>query len=896
MNRKLTYLLMAAMMIVAAGISSTACSPDDIVDILDDDIQTDDGKNDPKNDKNTVTITPDGAKVTCGDISINFPKGTFDKDAKVTVTNVGKGKILGDDEVSKFYKLTMPAATGKSLKVRIKSDQQGEDINVVAHAPCYHISEDEIAYNDNILESTYADGEYVATIPKTGNAGEEEGTVEINIGLARMYYCGKGSMNKARETRAPMYNEKFTEGDVSWHFNFSPYQKTLYAESLFLHWDEINNTIREAIKILHGFKLKVTKRDIAMSFVKMDDLKDEDGLFAQSQICNEWSTVEFSVKILSDFEGKRDKFRRAVIHELMHDYQADYDNRSAYRKAKALLGGWDTIYSITYESGAVWAEQFMGGSFSMTFVSGYLDDYRKGYQDIDIIYKDSKLHTTTAGRYAAHGYAFSTVIEYMTKKMKDRGLNDNSILDLYKIWYDTKSYAKECVDQLTRSKGHGLFALDNYDEYLLCMLKGDLISGWTVDNCELTSGGKITDKNHSIEASGSCFVYGTHILYYTFNVTDDIPMANKELVIEQLEDGVQTYCLAMKTKVEQLGYKAWKGSPLVIDGAELKDAYYAKDSKRTAFKFYTITTTEYNKETKPLKLKIYLRDKGDASVTPNKLSFTAKGGTQSVTVKSTGYKYYGYSFNKEYLSWLSAKLGSGNTVQITAQPNESGTPRTATVNCYVTNEEKPTDAQKVFLPVSIIQDANTSGGETDVHITKVTYLSFLAKLKAKTSTTNDVIPFSAALLAQTMQFSQSGSTLHVTGSQTDYDRKHTISFDIINLTTDYAKTVVKNLKYTMTDKSTETVIVLNDIPNSLHNQDFGSYLYFGGTVSKGMKVSSFYSSYSGTVNYSYVDDPDNSSTLQLHVEWTRVGARQKLPIVPWGTVEEQWPMEQIHTP
>ena len=95
------------------------------------------------------------------------------------------------------------------------------------------------------------------------------------------------------------------------------------------------------------------------------------------------------------------------------------------------------------------------------------------------------------------------------------------------------------------------------------------------------------------------------------------------------------------------------------------------------------------------------------SVTPEKLTFEASGGTQSVKVTAQGYTKFGYNIPQEYTSWLKGKAISGGTVEITAQPNDTGKERTATIKCFVTNVDNATDDQKVFMPVTIVQKAKS---------------------------------------------------------------------------------------------------------------------------------------------------------------------------------------------
>jgi len=90
-----------------------------------------------------------------------------------------------------------------------------------------------------------------------------------------------------------------------------------------------------------------------------------------------------------------------------------------------------------------------------------------------------------------------------------------------------------------------------------------------------------------------------------------------------------------------------------------------------------------------------------ASVSPTELTFVAEGGTKSVKVTAEGYSKFGYGISEKYKSWLSAKTVKGGTIEITAQPNTTGKERIGYVRAYVCNEEKPTEAQKVYLKDSI---------------------------------------------------------------------------------------------------------------------------------------------------------------------------------------------------
>lgn len=100
----------------------------------------------------------------------------------------------------------------------------------------------------------------------------------------------------------------------------------------------------------------------------------------------------------------------------------------------------------------------------------------------------------------------------------------------------------------------------------------------------------------------------------------------------------------------------------------------------------------------------------EGSISTNNLVFDAAGGTQSVTLKPGSYTRYGYTIKKEYKDWISASLEDGCSIAITVKPNTTGQEREGLVECFLTNEESPTDEDKAIFPVTIKQKASSAGG------------------------------------------------------------------------------------------------------------------------------------------------------------------------------------------
>ena len=90
-----------------------------------------------------------------------------------------------------------------------------------------------------------------------------------------------------------------------------------------------------------------------------------------------------------------------------------------------------------------------------------------------------------------------------------------------------------------------------------------------------------------------------------------------------------------------------------------------------------------------------------AYVSPTELTFPVEGGTQTVTIKVPGYKYFDFSINDEDKSWLSAKTVKGGYLEITAEPNDTGEERVGSVHCFIYNEENPTEEQKEYIMLGL---------------------------------------------------------------------------------------------------------------------------------------------------------------------------------------------------
>ena len=114
--------------------------------------------------------------------------------------------------------MTMPATTNKKLTVRIKCEEQGDDIYFVERSQGFALSYNAQTLGAISYKADYADGEYKMTINPVDNGSGNE-TVTFAVGLAHVQrYDGEES--RATSTRAE------TGGKVTWHLdlNYCPAQ------------------------------------------------------------------------------------------------------------------------------------------------------------------------------------------------------------------------------------------------------------------------------------------------------------------------------------------------------------------------------------------------------------------------------------------------------------------------------------------------------------------------------------------------------------------------------------------------------------------------------------------------------------------------------------------------
>ena len=358
------------------------------------------------------TIPASGGTVTKGDITISFPGGTFSSDSKVSVTEMNAGATLGDDEISKFYKLILPMNTQQPLKVSIKSSET-TDVALVAHAPATatHDTDQNTGYADVILASTYANGTYTAEIPQFENNGETA-NVEVTFGLARI-------PNNVTGTRAT--TRAVDDGDINWTLYWKENKDHPNKQQIAADIDE---AIKDAVTIIKALGFKVKNHRIVPIIITSKGLKEgEYGRHQQSFVSDNWNDILLNSSLLFGSNYSKKKLRWSVIHEMFHYFQSAYDNRGCFKKAKF---GNVTVMRIM-EAGGVWIEKFMDESkyFDGAWIPN-IDDVMKSTLDESVAGGSGEM-----GNAQNMGYGSSVILQWFTYNKGNK-----SILTLYETWRD----------------------------------------------------------------------------------------------------------------------------------------------------------------------------------------------------------------------------------------------------------------------------------------------------------------------------------------------------------------------------------------------------------------------------------------------------------------------------
>ena len=658
--------------------------------------------NDPEKDKpdpvvgEWQTVPAEGGTVKKDNITIAFPGETFAGETQVGVKELKTGEILGEDEVSTFYQVTLPVTTGKPVKVSIKSNETYDDICIVARAPGYDMHNFAAVDFDVPLETTYRNGEYTAEIPAFDN-GESSETGIITLGLARI---DRGTATKADNPNKVK--------NVGWHLNKT--HSFNIMNSLGDLEAALNQYIAEAITAIHALGFQVEgERDIPFSFESSSLKHGEYGRFIQSARGNKWSGIILNKKLVENLGSDHTELRKTIVHELMHYYQSEYDTRWALTKAKFDANG---EFLMMYESGGTWVERFVADhSHSNIMISHGDDIFKYGV----------KWAPKGEFNYQSKGYGLGLVLEWLSRKKGDK-----SIVTLYDHWRDKgiKTHI-EWLEDWCNTYDYDFFDDGNFRDFVEANADGKVAKGFDYYKFPGSSENQVTIKNENPRSKEyDIWKYGGLKSDYYFNQwtnsqgTKDVK--GRELVVSQQNENIYglAYLVELEPYTDEDGVRKNRPKKAQFLGYFMADKPLVVTDEGILSKLVTqspitqlflITGVIFNKYDEKVRQTVSLAEPDKLELSPEELSFSHDAGTQRVTVDTNKDNI---SVTSSDASWLTAKYDkTGKTLDVSVTENGSDKPREGTIVLSATLDGGKT----IEAALSVTQEAGVLKDFVNVH-------------------------------------------------------------------------------------------------------------------------------------------------------------------------------------
>ena len=611
-----------------------------------------------------------GGTVQDATLQMEIPAETFSGEAAVYVDKLKSGSARGDDEMSTFYKVTIPANTGNPMTVSITAPESDEDVIMVARTKAFSLSGKQSSEEYMPLDYVYSNGQYIAEIPAFHNSQDNKTMGAITFGLMRSPSAESGA-------EARMTTRSAEDGEITFKFDWGSRAKAL--ENIELQ-ETMLTYLNEALGKIKALGCKVQgNRKIPIVITPASDLgQDEYGRYEMSFFGREWGYILVSDGFIG-WKGNCNvqNLRNTLIHELFHYFQADYDPRVAWTKGGIV----DTSgeFLMIYESGGVWIEKLMNNNdFSYTFVA--TNDRAPSVM--------RGLTTVTNNGYQNQGYGLSIFIEYMAQQY-----GNESIVKLMKVWNEGKAsdalgLFKAWADEL-KSK---LFSNLNFDQYLIEMCKGNVIPKFNFSSIigpqyksSYPDDIKVIETDGKAEFSGTVNPYGgRYRLFQILNhphMEPDGTLKGKVLTFTEKEDGVSTYIYLRNRETKGWDYYGLfsKRSPLSITDPNTLKAMLSTTDVRNYV--YLLTTCNDQSKSGKSSVEVTLYDvEPTLSVSKGELQFEGSGGEQQIDV-TTNMPTVKVSTTA---SWLDATYADG-VITVKAEKNTQDEEREAYVIVRVQN-------------------------------------------------------------------------------------------------------------------------------------------------------------------------------------------------------------------
>ena len=633
---------------------------------------------DEQGEPQTTVVPQTGGKVSMGSMTIDIPAGTFNSDAKVTMVEAKNGYIDGNDELSQYYKVTLPGVS-KPIKVSVTMPKIDDDEFVrmqfatMGWAPS--VGEEDLVYC--YADVTYENGAYVAEIPAM-ETPDEIAEIEVYFGITKCNPVGEAA---ATRTRAGS-----SEGE-----DFVLYNKVEVTDQVTTVLSKLKSWISAAIIKLEELGYRKPEGYIINCYLKKTG--GAFGCCSFNPLGKEYSTISFYYNYMG---GKDEDIYGTVIHELFHFYQQFYDPRPA---CILTLGKIKTTDLILDEASSVWSEglNFISGvtipktpyvakENAWLFVPSINADHK------DILAPSNGVAMEWSERYQNVGYGAASLIEYLTQKC------GNKIL--LEMWEERKtggifgvSDTKGRIERFANKYGIDIFSQDGYHDFVEKFGIGEVFKELSFpdliyireEHDTIGEQFRVIESIKPVYHTNYVYCYGALVEKLDVKVTGykgDIKLTkdNGYGYIELTEDGLDTWVYLQEEK-EPVG-KIRKGSPLKIKPEWFVDK---NNSQRDVLSFYFVTIADDFKNT-PDRVSRIVSKVFPLEIPSKQVSVPSSKGSSDVVMKTECYDL-DFNSSADWLTCFWSVTDQALKIYYEEMPANMAS-RKATIEVYITTDGK----------------------------------------------------------------------------------------------------------------------------------------------------------------------------------------------------------------
>ncbi|MBR5905530.1 MAG: hypothetical protein IKZ51_03625 [Bacteroidales bacterium] len=474
-----------------------------------------------------------GGTIEKDDITIDFPSGTFGGDTKVAISDVKKGSVLGEFEISPFYQVTLdPKGTKNSFEIRILYSGNAQDVQAVAKMAGYDVHSDKLLSEAIPVPFKVKDGYVSVTVPKVSES--KDGNPFLTIGLAKN--TGRPS-TKTANTEIGILN--------------------IYSEDIN---DVIFDQATKALDLLASYKFNTNFPYLQLV---VSPILDSETLAAArvNPVCKDWGWIalnatELKALMASKLEKtKLQDFQQTLVHESFHViHNIFYDTRSG--NDIMWEGSVGNEWTMLGEAIGTWTEKLTGNKKMGDNAS------KNAY----LLLNEFMPINNTCEAYKDHGYGMSLFIDYLSKKTSDK-----KIVTLIESQLDGAESLKDAFDIFLKRNGLTFFDATSYMQFVKAILNGEIHEDVSQLKSQFGTGHNVNSVS-ALKIKENVYNFGTRINRININKTSVVPKLNdKEIKFTQDGEHILTYVYYINEstgKLVELG-KFTKDNPYSIAAESL---------------------------------------------------------------------------------------------------------------------------------------------------------------------------------------------------------------------------------------------------------------------------------------------------------------------------------------